>query len=449
MDTDQEIQLPIQNFPKQQAIFDHPSKYKIAVKGRRFGLTKGAANDFIKCALEGTFKQGLWVDTVNSNIDKYIERYFIPHLNKLPKDIWEWRKQAKMLTIGEAYIDFRSADTPETMEGFGYDKAFLNEAGIILKNEYLWNNAIMPMFWDHPNAHVVIGGTPKGMGKFFELAERGKDTNQTNYKTFHYTSFDSPFEHIHKAIKEDLSQMPERVIQQEIYAKFLEDTGIVFRGFMDIMDAVPSKPLTGHRYLMGVDLAKVEDYTVIVVYDTLNNRQVYQARFNKIDWGMQKSRIASTAQHFGDTNGPASVVIDATGVGDPIVEDLGRLGIPVDPIKFTNDQKRQMIEKLVNWIETGRVHMINIPETVTEFRNFTYDISELTSKIRYNAPSGFHDDIVIAHALAVWRLNQITREVFVKPKSRIRQSYEQQLRQKEYDQGQEIPQGEWNEWGAY
>ena len=443
-----EIELPIKNFPKQQAIFQHPAKYKIAVKGRRFGLTKGAANDFIKCALEGTFNKGLWVDTVNSNIDKYIERYFIPHLNKLPKGIWEWRKQAKMLNIGEAYIDFRSADTPETMEGFGYDKAFLNEAGIILKNEYLWNNAIMPMFWDYPNAQVVIGGTPKGRGKFFELAERGKDTTQTNYKTFHYTSFDSPFEHIHKAIRDDIDQMPERVVQQEIYAQFLEDTGVVFRGFMEIMDAAPKKPITGHRYIMGVDLAKVEDYTVIAVYDATNNKQVYQARFNKIDWGMQKARIASTAQHFGDTDGPASVVIDATGVGDPIVEDLGRLGIPVDPIRFTNDKKRQMIEKLVNWIETGKIHMINIPETVTELRNFTYDISEYSDRIRYNAPRGFHDDIVIAHALAVWRLNPLVKEAVARPKTRIRLSYERQLKQKEYEQAEEINPGDWNEWGA-
>src|SRR3990167_4863797 len=86
-----EIELPIQNFPKQQAIFQHPAKYKIAVKGRRFGLTKGAANDFIKSALEEKFTKGLWVDTVNSNIDKYIERYFIPHLNKLPRSVWDWQ----------------------------------------------------------------------------------------------------------------------------------------------------------------------------------------------------------------------------------------------------------------------------------------------------------------------------------------------------------------------
>jgi phage FluMu gp28-like protein len=439
-----EIQLPIQNFQKQELIFQSQSRYTIVSKGRRFGLTKGAANNFIESAYKGKFKKGLWVDTVNANIDKYIERYFIPHLNKLPKHIWDWRKQAKMLVMGNAFIDFRSADTPETMEGFGYDKAFLNEAGIILKNEYLWNNAIMPMFWDYPNVKVVIGGTPKGKGKFWELYQRGQDTNQTTYKSFHFTSFDSPFKHIHNAIQEDIASMPEKVIKQEIYAEFLEDTGVVFRNFMDVMDAKPNKPQSGHRYVMGVDLAKVEDFTVLSVYDAESNKQVYQARFNKIDWGMQKARIAETAKHYNK----ATVVIDATGLGDPIVDDLARHEIPVDPIKFTNDIKRQLIEKLANWIELKRIHMINIPETVTELSNFTYDISELSDKVRYGAPVGFHDDIVIANALAVWRLITKTKEVVEKPKTLIRHSYETKLREQIQDQVFDPTPEQWSEWGA-
>ena len=424
-------QLAIANFPKQQAIFTHPARYKVVAKGRRFGLTKGAANDFILSALEKTFTKGLWVDVVNGNIDKYIERYFVPHLNKLPRSMWEWRKQAKMLVINGAYIDFRSADTPETMEGFGYDKAFLNEAGVILKDEYLWDNAIRPMFWDYPNIKVVIGGTPKGKGKFFELAERGKDPEQPLYHTFHYSSFDSPFEHIHKAIRDDMASMPDRVIQQEIYAEFLEDTGVVFRNFLEIMDAEPMKPLQDHMYVMGVDLAKVEDFTVLAVYDAINNKQVYQARFNQIDWGMQKARIAQTSKHFNN----ATVVIDATGLGDPIVDDLGRMGIPVDPIKFTNEQKRMLIEKLANWIEIKRIHMLNIPETIRELSNFTYDISDVTDRVHYGAPVGFHDDIVIAHSLAIWRLNIKTKEVYERPKNRTQQAYEQAKR--EYEQNQE------------
>ena len=41
---------------------------------------------------------------------------------------------------------------------------------------------------------------------------------------------------------------------------------------------------------MGVDLAKYQDYTVIAVYDRANNSQVYQDRFNKLDWPFKEKK---------------------------------------------------------------------------------------------------------------------------------------------------------------
>lgn len=394
------VKLPIQNFPKQQSIFDHPARYKIVAKGRRFGLTRGAANDYISCALNRTFTKGLWVDTVNTNIDRYVERYFAPALQKLPKDIWLWRKQAKVMQILDSIIDFRSADRPENIEGFGYEKAFLNEAGIILRNEYLWHNAIRPMMWDF-KPQVVIGGTPKGRGIFYELALRGKDSQQNEYTFLHFTSFNNPF--INKeVIHEDMKSMPDRVIKQEIYAEFMEDEGVVFRGTNIIATAKPAKPVDGHLYVMGVDLAKVQDFTVITVYDRKNNYQVYQDRFKTIEWPFQKKKIITVSRHYNN----ALVVIDASGLGDPIADDLIRQNVPVDPVKLTNQNKKELIEKLAVWTEQKYHRILPIPESILEFNSFTYDITT-AGNIRYNAPAGMHDDIVIAHALAIYSLQPL------------------------------------------
>ena len=422
---EQTIQLLTNNFPKQQAIFDDPAKYKIVVKGRRFGLTKGAANDFIKSALEKKYKKGLWVDTISVNIDRYIERYFIPHLKKLPENLWSWKKQDKIITIRDSYIDFRSVDRPENLEGFGYDKGFLNEAGIILKNEYLWSNAIGPMFWDYPDAQLVIGGTPKGKGVFETLYQRGLDPEQTSYKSFHYTSFDSPYKHIHAAINEDISSMPERVVRQEVYAEFLDDTGVVFRGVTEITTATPQPPEAGHLYVIGADLAKVQDFTVITVYDRANNNQVAQDRFNKLEYPFVKRKIYEMSKTYND----ALVTIDSTGIGEPIYDDLVRSGIPIEPYRFTNQTKKDLIEKLSVWIEQKRFRMLNIPETIREFNNFTYDISS-SGRIMYNAPQGFFDDIVISHGLAVWQLQPIISTVKEKPKTLIEEMYERQVERK-------------------
>ena len=103
----------------------------------------------------------LWVDTMYGNIERYVERYFLPVLKGLPKNLWKYRANRNDLKVMNAVCDFRSADKPENIEGFGYALIILNEAGIILKNRRLWEETIRPMIMDY-KANVIIGGTPKG-----------------------------------------------------------------------------------------------------------------------------------------------------------------------------------------------------------------------------------------------------------------------------------------------
>ena len=105
----------------QSAIFNNKNNTKIVAKGRRFGLTSGAALYFIESMLSGRKNRGLWFDTVHGNIDRYVERFFLPLLQQIPSNLWKWRQQRKEMEFttgqGKAYIDFRSADSPESAEG--------------------------------------------------------------------------------------------------------------------------------------------------------------------------------------------------------------------------------------------------------------------------------------------------------------------------------------------
>ncbi len=403
------VQLPIQNFPAQQTIYDNPARFVIAAKGRRFGATRGAANNFISMAIKRRFHRGLWVDTVNANIERYVERYFIPALKYLKdpqtdQPLWTWRKQQKILTICDSYIDFRSADTPENIEGFDYDYAFLNEAGIILQNEYLWENAIRPMLWD-TDCRAVIAGTPKGQNTFHQLYEFGQDPSKKDYVSYKFSSFDNPYAP-RDLIMDDIQNMPQRVVSQEIYAEFLDDTGVVFRDVDKVAILDPEKkpqPDPGHMYVMGADIAKLVDYTVLTVFDRTDNHQVEQWRFNGLEYPAIRSRI----KHLSIKWNRALVMLDSTGVGEPTYDDLGREGVPVEPIHLTNELKKQMIEKLSNWIELRRFSMLKLDETIRELKRFTYDISEKTGRVFYGAPTGFHDDIVVSLALAVWSMNPV------------------------------------------
>jgi len=393
-----ELSLPIYYHPNQHKIFfESNEKKKVIAKGRRFGLTHGFANRAIEYLLDGV-SPGLWVDTVNSNIDKYIERYFYPILSKLPQKYWKWRQQKKELEICGHKMDMRSADRPELIEGFAYKFIFLNEAGIILRKEYIYKNSILPMTLDY-NPDFYIGGTPKGRGLFFELYTRAKDPANEDQRHFHFTSYDNPFLP-EESLQELINEIPKSIQEQEVYADFLEDSSTVFRNLEKCKGAKPQEYNSNKSYYMGVDLARLQDYTVIIVLDDDGN-QVYMDRFNEIDWSVQKTRIKQIAKKY-----HVKAWLDSTGVGDPIYEDLRKEGIQVNGYKFTNESKKQLIQNLMISFEQGKIKIFGVdinPVLVNELEIFEYEMTS-SGLIRYNAPEGSHDDCVIALALANWGL---------------------------------------------
>lgn len=156
--------LVIPYTPAQMDVFYEPDheRFTCVPKGRRFGATNGAANFCIEQLIEG--KNGLWIDTIQSNLDKYFSRYFLPHLRKIKTEYWRYRTQHKDLRILNGNLDMRSAEKPQNIEGFAYDFIIINEAGIVLKGQKgrdLWYNTVYPMVLDY-HADVYFLGTPKG-----------------------------------------------------------------------------------------------------------------------------------------------------------------------------------------------------------------------------------------------------------------------------------------------
>jgi len=212
-------------------LFNHKSsaRFIIVPCGRRWGKTKGAANGAMEFLMEG--KKILWGDTISGNIDRYLDRYFKPELisAEIP---YSWSTQKKVLStpLSKGYIDFRSADRPENWEGFGYDIIILNEAGIILKNDYLYTNAVLPMLMDSPGSKLFAIGTPKGRetkeGKehrYFSLYKRAKD-NDPAFDLFQFSSYDNPFlsQTDVKELEDEMQTMNPQMVQQEIYAQFVD-----------------------------------------------------------------------------------------------------------------------------------------------------------------------------------------------------------------------------------
>lgn len=403
MATQQQAELPIQYHSGQHELFfGSQEKMKVIAKGRRWGLTQGYSHRAIEYLLDG-ISPGLWVDTVNSNIDRYVERYFYPVLRHMPQKYWKWRQQRKELEICGHKLDMRSADRPELIEGFGYKFIMLNEAGIILRNPYLWQNSIAPMIADF-NPDVYIGGTPKGKGLFHQLAVKAQDPAETDRLFKNYSTFENPLLS-KEAVKKLQEEIPVSIQKQELEGKFTEDSSSVFRNLEKCAVLRPRPPQEGQTYYMGVDLAKHQDYTVIVILDASGN-QVYIDRFNKLDWGFQRQKIIKAQRKYNN----AYCWVDATGVGDPNVEELQKEISNIEGPVFTNTRKKQLIQNLMMSLEQEAIKILAqeyAPELFNEMQIFEYEITS-SGLLRYNAPEGSHDDCVIALALANWGLqNQV------------------------------------------
>jgi len=90
-----------------------------------------------------------------------------------------------------------------------------------------------------------------------------------------------------------------------------------------------------------------------------------------------------------------------------VLDELQRSNIPVEGYKFTNATKKNLIENLSMMIEKQEISYPNIPELVNELKMYGYTMSP-SGLTQYGAPQGYHDDCVIALALAAW-LNQKPR----------------------------------------
>lgn len=173
----------------------------------------------------------------------------------------------------------------------------------------------------------------------------------------------------------------------------------------------PVEPSPEYTYVLGVDLARSVDYTVLTVINATLKRVDYVERManeNRTSWSYQKEKILAVSKKYGE----ALTIVDSTGVGDPVVEDLMRMGCNVyhaettggvekPGYKFSATSKENLVEKLKVAIELKLFTIPRIPWLIRELERFEC-ISLPSGKHRWQAKDGEHDDGVISLALAVW-----------------------------------------------
>jgi hypothetical protein len=298
---------------------------------------------------------------------------------------------------GRGTVQVRSADDPQSLRGEGLDFAVLDECAFM--REATWTEALRPALSDRQGGAMFIS-TPKGQNWFWRLYQRGQDHLDGEWASWQLPTADNPYIAASE-IEAARRDMPERIYAQEYLAQFLDDAGGVFRRVMDAA-VLPdnAQPIADHQYMFGVDWGKSNDFTAIAIWDVTDNALVSIDRFNQIDYHFQRGRLIAAYERWR----PTMMLCESNSMGEAMIDELRAGGYPVQGFVTTNATKADAIERLELVIESGAVRLVNDPVLVGELQ--AYELERLPGgKIRYSAPSGMHDDTVMASAIGYHAVN--------------------------------------------
>ncbi len=206
--------------------------------------------------------------------------------------------------------------------------------------------------------------------------------------------------------------LPDRVFRALYMGEIQEDGAGVFRDVESVhAGTLEDGPRPGRQYVVGLDLARKSDYSVSIVMDVEFRHVVAFDRRHGEPWLTQVGQVATLAEKWNN----ATVIPDATGVGDVVIEALLDLKVRLAPVVITGGRsvtetgvpKTTLIQNLIVAIEKKDLTFpAELVALTDELKAYEYDTTAMGNLV-YAAPEGLFDDTVISLALAVWGAQHI------------------------------------------
>lgn len=339
--------------------------------------------------------------------------------------------QMEIRLTNRVIMNIKGADNVGSLRGPGLYGALLDEVDLMPRE--IWEAVIQPELASTGGSAMFIG-TFNGRGLLYDLYKFGRD-GQRDWKAWLLPASKPTLNFLPDTPRGDQILSPGflETVQKETSQKFfeqeyecvpLENAGMVFdRIDQNVIDEYREFPEVGHRYRIGLDVALREDWTVISVLDLTDWKFKYIYRTNKTDAELILSRIQLESNRWTTNTGRPEIMMDTTGMGDPMYETLTAKGLNITPIKFGQKNKMEMVKSLALKFNKDEIRIPRYDWLIDELKDYSY-IKLPSGRYRYGAPPGKHDDGVVSLMLACWQLP---------PKQPVRLPFSNQ------------PQGIWNE----
>ena len=383
--TDVHIKLP--NLHKgQRIVLASKARNKVLLCGRQWGKTTLAIYITIQYMIAG--KDVCFItDVYRKSKDWYKEILkYLPNVEGFITTQNISDLHIELNTGGS--VRLYSAESTKTVRGKQFDFCVLDEAAFFPDLKESWEADISGALSIRQAKSLIIS-TPKGRNFLYALYEKGCNDTTGDWMSFHFASNTNPY--FPKAeFEQKKRDLPDFQFAQEYLAVPNADKDNPF-GINNVVRNTITALSTEPTLVYGIDISvsEVGDWNGIVGLSSTG--KVTHVQHFRNPWNITQGIIERL-----DPN--VLKVIDNTGMGKIAMNNLQMAGVKnLMGFTFTNESKNKIITELIRDVQTDKVQF---PEAIAnECMTFEYKHTP-SGHLTYNSASGFHDDLIIALALA-------------------------------------------------
>ena len=394
------------------------SRFRIVNKSRQVGFSWICAVEALSKAMFVKQSTILFVSTSQKGADRIM---------KYVRDLWYTIPEAiqenfKMISFTKQEIEFKNGskivslpNNPNAARGYPATDVYLDEFAFLENETKMWE-AIMPTtVRKDVIRRISLMSTPFGKRNtfykvFMEMRKQGDDIWSRH--RVHYT--DCPDLDTSKL----RATMTEQQFRQEFCCEFIDEVTAVFP-YELIHACIPGHKMNlikedelikynsmpnGKLVYAGVDFGKIRDSTVVTYFEKLFKEGHEKPFFNMLRMDVfEKMRYVDQIPLIveGLRNMKSNqVIVDQTGVGEKLYEDLQGYNFNLLGIKFSNSWKENGVNKMIRYMQSGRIKYLNDERIVKQFHDLQKKITR-SNNARYEHSSGEHDDIFWSIVLAL------------------------------------------------
>lgn len=253
------------------------SRFRVLCCGRQWGKTTLAVEEIKGKALYVNDSRIVYLANTYQQARDICWQMILKELQPIIKKVNESRLELTVHNTkgGTSLIQLRGWEAVETLRGQQFDLMILDEAAS-MRNFYLnWQEVLLPTL-TFRKGNVLFISTPKGFNHFYDLF----NTQDKDFKSFHFTSYDNPFLN-----KEEINKAKEKSTEdrfaQEYLADFRKTEGLVYKEFNRERHVTTETPKEITKCIAGCDFGHTNPACILEIAINGDNHYWIRSEFYK------------------------------------------------------------------------------------------------------------------------------------------------------------------------